>query len=282
MEKIKFLIRWIILLFIIYLVLITWNSKTHTLENFANNMGLEFVGAVLYPGKWLKFQVSQFWNDYIELRKVREQNKKLIQEIKKLKIQEIPLKIKAQEWERLRRLLKFKPLQGWDFLGARVLCYRLGPSNLLNSFVIDIGSRQGVQKDMPVLTPDGLLGKVLKTSLDFSTVLLISDSNSRVPVISRIHRTKGILQGLDSTFELVVTYVPITSPLDVGEVFLTSGLGGIFPKGIPVARTVKIENDPTSLFKKIIVRPTANFSHIEEVLVLKRHNLSSNKSKEDK
>jgi rod shape-determining protein MreC len=275
MERLKSLIKWVVLLLSIYLILFTWNSKTGQLERFANVIGLEFVGTVLYPGKWIQLKTKELWEDYIDLRRVREENKRLRQKLEKLRIKEITLKVKVQEWERLRKLLKFRPLKGWNFFGARVLYYRLGPANILNSFVVDMGSRQGVQKDLPVLTPDGLVGRILKTSLDFSTVLLISDSNSRIPVISKKHRTKGILQGIDSPSEMKVIYVPITSPLDEGEEFVTSGLGGIFPKGIPVAKTIKIENNLASLFKKVIVAPMTDLTHVEEVLILKREDLRS-------
>ncbi len=269
-----------ILAFFLYLAIFTWNWKTGALDSLSSKVGLEIVGKILYPGKWVQKNVYLLWKDYIDLRHVREENKELKKEIIALKLQHMSLEVKVREWKRLIKLLHFSPLPRWNFLGARVLFYRVSPTNVLSSFTIGIGSHEGVLKDSPVVVPDGLIGKVIKVSPNYATVLLITDSNSRVPVIASITRTKGILQGKGSLSTLEVLYIPYTAPLKKGDIFLTSGLGGIFPKGIPVARIKKIQENPASLFKRVIASPVVDLANIEEVFVLKRKSIPHHKIKE--
>ncbi len=196
MKNIKTLMKWIVLLVLIYLGLFTWNVKTHKLDWISHEMGLNIVGLVLTPGKFLQREIKNVWMDYIDLRRVREENKILIKKNKELELENISLKIKVREWDRIRKLLNFNPIKNWEFVGARVLLYKNNESEFLNCILIDSGERQGIVKDLPVIVPRGLIGRVLKTSFNFSTVLLISDTNSRIPVISTIHRIKGIARVL--------------------------------------------------------------------------------------
>ncbi len=259
-----------ILAFFLYLAIFTWNWKTGILDSISSKVGLEIVGKILYPGKWIQRRAYIAWKDYIDLRHVREENKRLKEEIISLRLQEMSMEVKVREWKRLIRLLHFSPLPRWNFLGGRVLFYRVTPTDVLNSFTISIGSTEGVVKDSPVIVPNGLIGRVIKVSPNYATVLLITDSNSKVPVISATTRTKGILQGKGSLSNLEVLYIPYTAPLKKGELFLTSGLGGIFPKGIPVARIKEIKENPASLFKRVIASPVVDLANIEEIFVLKR------------
>ncbi|WP_461832830.1 rod shape-determining protein MreC [Desulfothermus sp.] len=268
MKNLKTLMMWIVLLTLIYLGIFTWNIKTHMLDGISKQWGLNIVGIILLPGKWIQREVKDFWFDYIDLRRVREENKVLEKKNKKLELENISLKIKVREWERIRQFLKFNSLKKWKFVGARLLLYKHSDSEFLNCILIDVGAKQGIKENFPVIVPQGLVGRVLNTSMYFSTVLLISDTNSRIPVISSVHRIKGIAQGVGDEDKMEVKYVPITAELDVGEEFVTSGLGGIFPKGIPVGIVESIKNEPTSLFKKIVLKPCASFSKIEEVLVI--------------
>ncbi len=268
MKGFNSIIRAVLLAFFLYLVVFTWNWKTGVLDKISSQVGLEFVGKILYPGRWIERNCCELWKDYIALRHVREENKLLESELKRLRLEQMSLQVKEREWRRLIHLLHFSPLPSWNFLGARVLFYGIGPTNVLNSFTIDRGSKGGVKKDSPVILPSGLIGRVIKVSAHYATVLLISDSNSRVPVIAVKSRTRGILQGEGSLSCMQVLYIPYTAPLKAGELFVTSGLGGIFPKGIPVARIKKIEENPSSLFKKVIVTPVVDLANIEEVFIL--------------
>ena len=270
MKNLKTLMIWVGLLTLIYLGIFTWNIKTHMLDSISKQWGLNIVGTILLPGKWIEWEVKRLWFDYIDLRKVREENKVLEKINKKLELENISLKIKVREWERIRKFLKFNPIKRWKFVGARLLLYKHNDSEFLNCILIDVGTKQGVKENFPVIVPEGLVGRVLNTSVYFSTVLLISDTNSRIPVISDMHRVKGIVQGVGVEDKMEVKYVPITAKLDVGEKFVTSGLGGIFPKGIPVGIVESIKSEPTSLFKKVVLKPCANLSKIEEVLVIER------------
>lgn len=277
MENIKKITKWIILSTLLYLTIFTWNAKTGFLDKISTNIGLNISGMIFYPGEVAIKKIQTLWNQYIYLVNVQKENKRLKEEIDKLKLKITWLEIKSKEWERIRRLLNFNPIPNWDFIGARVVYHQLGPTNLLNSIVIDCGAANGVKKNMPVITPDGLVGRISKVSTWFSQVLLISDENSKIPVISQKHRTLGILEGKGIPNLMEVKFVQSTASLEVGEVLITSGLGGIFPKGIPVGEIKKIEYNKSSLFKRVFVAPFVDVTTIEEVLILTPtlHNLST-------
>lgn len=268
MAYIKKITRWFLLAILFYLITFTFNLKTGYLDNISKNIGLNIAGIILYPGEITLKKIQDLWDSYIYLVDVEKENKKLKEQINSLKITVARLKIKEKEWERIVKLLNFSPLFKWKLIGARIIYEKIGPASVLKSFVIECGEANGVEKNSPVITPDGLVGLVLKTSPFFSQVLLITDENSKVPVISRTNRTRGILEGTGTNNLLELKYISNTAVLNEGEEIVTSGLGGIFPKGIPVGRVVKIENDKSSFFKKVLVNPFVDIDKLEEVLVL--------------
>ncbi len=269
MQNIKKGIKWLIFSTMLYLGIFTWNAKSGYLDKISNNIGLNIAGLILYPANIVTTKIKNIWKSYIYLVNTQKENDQLKKEIAKLKIEITRLEIKAREWERLRKLLKFNPIPNWSFIGGRVIYHKLGPAGIFNSIVIDCGSINGVKKDLAVVTPEGLIGRIFDVSLMFSQVLLITDENSKVPVISQKHRTLGILEGRGTTDFMEVKYVPRTASVEVGEIFVTSGLGGVFPKGIPVGKIIKIEYSNSSFFQKILVKPLVNTKTLEEILVLK-------------
>nr|WP_280712757.1 rod shape-determining protein MreC [Desulfobaculum xiamenense] len=210
------------------------------------------------------------WRNYVYLVDVREENAELKAEMDTLKMQVAMLREEAAEVPRLRRLLSFAPQPGWTVQGGRVIAHRLGPGAVLDTLVVDKGTMSDVGVNDPVGTADGILGRVLRTGPATATVLLITDINSKLPVISSERRISGVLCGRGDDGLLEVRYVPQNAPLAVGELLVTSGLAGIFPKGIPVARVVGVERSDISLFLTVQAEPLVDIRNVEEALVLRR------------
>ena len=263
----------------LYLSLYTWNLRTGSLDRLAGHTGLEFVGIVLKPGTWVASRVADFWGHYIYLVGVRQENDVLKRDKERLLLEAAKYKEEAAEAARLRRLLDFSPPRPWTMEGARVIAHRLGPNAALNTVLTDKGTMAGFSVNAPVITPEGVAGRVLRAGLYSSTILLVTDPNSRIPVRGQIHRTSGILTGQGPGNLLQVGYVPLNAPLDQGETLLTSGLAGIFPKGLPVARVTKIERSEISLFQTVWAEPVVNLRDLEEVLLLRK---DENPAVEDK
>ena len=153
-------------------------------------------------------------------------------------------------------------------MGARVIGRRFAPDASLSTLLIDQGSQGGVLRDMPVVAPFGVVGRTFRYSLHFSAVLLLTDPAINIAVISEKTRTTGILNGQGIGRALVVNRVPLNAPLEEGEMLLTSGLAGIFPKGLPVAKIDSIHETDVSLFKEVQAHPVLQLDRLENVFVL--------------
>lgn len=223
---------------------------------------------MLAPGKLVSDQVSSFWNRYLYFVGIRQQNDQLLRELTAAKEELSGLRENASEVERLRRLLSMTPPGEWTRQGARIISHRLGPNAALETFLIDKGSAYGVTVNTPVVSPDGVVGRVLRISPTAATILLVTDPNSRIPVVSQKNRTQGILKGEGPTRELVLQYVPQDAPMEEGEVLVTSGLEEIFPKGLPVARVTGVGRSGASLFQLIHAAPMFAPLTLEEVALL--------------
>ncbi len=172
-----------------------------------------------------------------------------------------------EENKRLRRLLDLKEQSSYEGLASSVIARE--PSNWFQALLLDRGERSGVKKDSIVVTPEGLVGRVIKVNKNSSQVLLITDPGSEIGALVQRTRIQGVIQGRKR--DLILKYLPLEADVREGDLVLTSGLeGGLFPKGLAIGRIKKIESPhPQDLFLKIVVIPEVNLSSLEEVLLLK-------------
>jgi rod shape-determining protein MreC len=210
--------------------------------------------------------IRNVWRNYLYLRGVRHENRDLKAQVERLRIEEVRLSEDAAQARRLQALLKFKE----QFIAQTVAAQVIGSSGSDQSHVIyiDKGSSDGVKPDMAVITPDGIVGKVLSVYHSYSQVLLINDPSSGVGAILESSRLQGILQGT-AAGETMLRYIMSDEKVAVGDRVLTSGGDRIFPKGLPIG-AVQQTNPGRDLFLNIRVKPTADLSRLEEVLVVTR------------
>ncbi|WP_051384500.1 rod shape-determining protein MreC [Nitratidesulfovibrio termitidis] len=240
------------------------------LDRLAEHAGLEFVGAILKPGVWARDQVVSSWNNYLDLVGVREENEALREQVRTLS-QQVQVASEARaELARLRALLELEPPEGWRPLGARVVANRLGPQAALESAIISRGYYSGAGPGTPVVTHEGVVGRVYRAGPYTATVLLLTDPGSRIAVLSATNRTAGILVGTGPRGLLEMKYVPQNARIEVGELVLTSGLEGAFPKAVLVARVESVSQSDLSLFQTVYASPLADLEALEEVLLLER------------
>ncbi|MBF0480183.1 MAG: rod shape-determining protein MreC [Desulfovibrionaceae bacterium] len=258
------------LVLFLYLGLYTWNMRTGYLDTLADVTGLEVSRWVLAPGKWAADSAELLFRRYIYFIGLRQENERLSAELKETRSELAGATERAALAGRLSELMSFSPPEGWVREGARVVSHRLGPNAALETIMIDKGSRSGLAVNLPVVLPFGVVGKTLRVSPNAAVVLLVNDLNSRIPVMGQIHRTQGILAGQGPDDPMEVQYVPQGAPLDEGELLITSGLGEVFPKGLPVARVLKVETTGPTLFQNVLAGPLSEIKTAEEVLVLKK------------
>ncbi|MFI3271871.1 MAG: rod shape-determining protein MreC [Pseudomonadota bacterium] len=262
------LILLLILCLLAYLGLYTWNQRTSALDRLAAHTGLEAIGAVLRPVAWVHETVDRNWDNYVSLVNARDE---LFETQAKLELVTIELARRnedAAELVRLRALLTLGVPPEWETVGARVLASRLGLNGMHETMTIDHGYLSGGGAGVPVATHEGIVGRILRSGPLTATVLLAIDPDSRIAVISQDSRTQGILVGGGVGAPMDLKYVPINNALRTGEVLVTSGLDGVYPKGIPVARVVQNSMSSSTMFQCVTATPTTDINALEEVLLL--------------
>ena len=213
---------------------------------------------------WMQQGTGGIWHNYIYLRGVRAENRDLKQEIERMRLEQVRLSEDAEQARRLQLLLGFKQ----KFISKTTPAQVIGSSGSeqSRSVYIDKGSKDGIEPDHAVLTADGVIGKVLHVYGSTSLVLLINDQSSGVGVILEKSRLQGVLRGTPLG-GVAVERVMNDESVQPGERVITSGGDQIFPKGLTIG-TVSQVNAGADSFLNIVVKPSANLSKLEEVLVV--------------
>jgi rod shape-determining protein MreC len=227
---------------------------------------VELISPLQRMGSWTVNGAAHGWGGYISLRSAQKENESMRAELDRLKVRNAELEGRALEADRLAALLNFRnahadaPMIAAHVIGA-------SPDSNSQTVNIDRGSRDGVRRDMGVITPDGVVGKIFAVYPDISQVLLMGDKDSGVGALLAGTRTQGPVKGTGLPL-LSLEYISSDEKVTAGELVLTSGQDRIFPKDLPVGTVVDFSSDPKSPFMKIRVRPAAHLDRLEEVLVL--------------
>ena len=215
-------------------------------------------------GAWTIDRVHGGWSNYIALRQTRRENQELRAELERLKLRSSQLEGRAAEADRLASLLGFREAHAdVPMLAARVIGSSADAAS--RSIYINRGERDSVRKNMGVITPEGVVGKIIEIYRDTAQVLLLTDKDSGVGALLASSRTQSPVGGTGDPL-LLMKYVGNDEQVPIGERVLTSGQDRIFPKDLPVGTVV--ETKPGNPFKVIRVRPAAHLDRLEEVLVL--------------
>jgi rod shape-determining protein MreC len=222
------------------------------------------VSPVERGGAWGIGKVRDAWRHYFALSDTARENEELRRENGQLKLEIMHLQGKSAEADRLAALLNFKQNQAKvPMVVARVI----GSSADANSSVIylDQGQRDGIRRNMGVITPEGVVGKIIESFRDTSEVLLLTDRDSGVGAMIAETRIQSPVGGTGEPL-LNMKYVGNDDEVAVGSRVVTSGMDRIFPKDLPVGTITQVK--PGGQYKQIRVRPSANLEKLEEVIVL--------------
>lgn len=227
---------------------------------------IESVSPLGRGAAWSVDGIRGLWNNYVALRHMREENDQLRTEMGALRIRNEQLESRAAEADRLANLLGFRDQHAEvQMLAARVIGATPDPAS--HMVLINRGTRDGVRRDMGVITPEGVVGKVLAVYPDTSQVLLLSDKESGVGALLGSSRAQGPVRGTGDPL-LGLEYIGNDTKVQTGEPVLTSGQDRIFPKDLPVGTVVEAHPDHKGPFQAILVKPAARLDGLEEVLVL--------------
>ncbi|HOW59755.1 MAG TPA: rod shape-determining protein MreC [Candidatus Omnitrophota bacterium] len=188
-----------------------------------------------------------------------------LRRIEELEARELHAQELEKENKRLMKLLSFSQTLPLKSIGARVIGQDVTPWKKIVE--LDKGSRHGIHRDMVLVSPEGLVGRILEVEIFTSRAILLPDPDSRVSALTSTSRAQGIITGV-GTEKLQMKYLALDAEIAIGEVVLTSGISSIFPKGIEIGKIESIEKDSDGLHLLAVVKPSVSFTKLEEVLCL--------------
>lgn len=209
--------------------------------------------------------IEETWRRYLFLYGLTDENKRLRETNARLSRKVFEYREAYLENIRLRKMLAFKEKLPYTAIAAGIT--RRDMTGIMKTLMIDRGENDGLRKGQPVIVEAGLVGRVIETTWHTSRVLVVTDENSNVDALIQRTRANGILQGT-GTGRCNLKYIVKTDPVQKGDIVLTSGLGGVFPKELMVGVVRRVENNKTSMFQNIDIVPFADFQKMEEVLII--------------
>jgi rod shape-determining protein MreC len=270
---------WIWVFFIgVALLLFSSNSGRRPIWNPAEQLIVEITAPFQQLIKKTVDTTESLWTGYFHLVGVQRENRRLRTRIGELRISNRRYKEALSTHGRLRQLLRFKQSIDRQVLAAQVI--GLDPTGWFKSIIIDKGKKDGLKVSMPVVNASGVVGRVVSVSPNFAKVLLIIDQNSAVDCLIQRSRDRGIVKG-SGIDRCKLDYAAKSSDVVAGDAVITSGLGGVFPKGLWVGQVLKVKEVKGGLFKDIEVKPFVDFSRLEEVLVVLKEGAKSELKKEE-
>jgi rod shape-determining protein MreC len=228
------------------------------------------VISVTAPGlqalEYLGRSGKRLWQGYFDLVGAKRENAQLRQSLEEFKQKDIRYQEAQQALTRREALLDLKRQVALPVIGARVIAY--DPSLWSRCAIIDQGKVQGVKNGLPVLAPEGIVGRVVETYSQYAKVMLIVDRKSGAEVMVQRTRVRGILQGKGG-WSCSLDFVPKSADVQAGDLVLASGLGGIYPKGLVFGKVTAANKKNPGLYQEIEVTPIVDLSALDEILVVK-------------
>jgi rod shape-determining protein MreC len=217
--------------------------------------------------------LDEIWSGYIYLVDLKEENERLRFELQRLQSENNLYLEMMQEVRRLRQMLGFRDTFPGELLATRVVGRIVGRGTSEQFRVVRLkveSSNAMIQKAMPVLTFDGLVGQISRSVGKYADVMLTVDRKSQVPVVVQRNGAQGILKGTGELdrYTCDVEYLLRSDEVREGDQLFTSGAGGKFPEGILAGRIVSVQRENLGLFQKVVVEPAVNFSRLKEVFVV--------------
>lgn len=246
---------------IIFLLVFQYPNIHKTLRDFSWTVFkpvMEMTSSLRYKTSEFGYNLVHFWDavrnqqDYLNKISILESRTSSLDEIKK-------------ENARLKRLLSFTETLSDESIGVRIIGEDLTPWR--KRVVIDKGKSQKIDETGILVVPEGVVGRIIEVGPLTSTAILLSDPDSRVSVLSADSRSQGIIAG-EGTGKLKMKYLALDAQVNVGEEIITSGVGGIFPKGLIVGTIESVSRDSDGLHLEASVKPSVIFSKLEEILCL--------------
>ncbi len=230
----------------------------------------DLIALVVTPAQSLLMNIHRgalgAWTSYVDWKTVRSENMVLRAEAQRLKLQALQVEEIREENARFRRLLALRERLPLATLAGEVVGREAG--GWMRTLTVNRGRGSGIGRQVPVIVPEGLVGRVVQVRAGASVVQLLNDPASTVGAVAQRTRTPGLVEG-DTTGRVRFKFMTRDkAQVAVGDLVVTSGLGGLFPKGLPIGQVVAIQDKGSALFHYAVLAPAVDFTRVEEVLLL--------------
>jgi rod shape-determining protein MreC len=249
---------------VVSLTILTWKVKNRVPVAVFENTVLSMTRPFQQTTTWMTRSIKGVWHDYVYLVNLQQENQRLREEIKWFR-QENQRYLEAYlQYQRLQRLLNFREQTPLDVVAAEVVGRN---SNSWTEIIyINRGTRDKVAKGLPVVTHEGLVGQVIHAAPTLSQVMLLTDFRSGVDALVQRTRASGVVSGRGRNVA-ELKFFPVGADLHAGDRLISSGMGGVFPKGLIIGEVKDIHRNGRQR-QQVEIQPSVDFSHLEEVLVL--------------
>lgn len=210
-------------------------------------------------------QVRGTTSEYLNLLNIKKENRTLQNEVSVLKAKLVQLEEIRLENARFSKMLNFKESTREEFVAARVIGHDIIRQH--STLTINKGKLSGLQHGQAVITPDGVVGTILAIADNHAQVLRVTDRYSSLDAVVQRTRARGIVEGLSPT-ECQLKYLQRTDDVQTGDLVVTSGFDGLFPKGFPIGRVTKVDKKNYGITQTVSLEPVVSTINIEEVFVV--------------
>ncbi len=235
--------------------------------NFIERGLLTVFAPVMKPAARLSGFFEDGWDNYLDLIHVRRENLELREEIKALNARIVSAEEAQQANNRLEKLLEMKKSVKAPILAASVIGEDV--SSWFRTLVIDRGSSSGIAEGMAVVAANGVIGQVIKVAPASCRVLLLTDHASGIAATIQRSRARGVVKGRGEGL-CSLEFTTREEDVKVGDMVVTSGVGGVFLKGLPIGEVTMVKRGEYGIFQTVTIRPSVNITHLEEVLIVMR------------
>lgn len=249
------------------LLVFSLNVPRNREANIVERTALSVLSPLLQPVSRVTGFVEDIWDGYIQLVDTHRENMRLRDDIRALNLRVMEGNEARLANQRLERLLEMKKNINAPAIAATVIGEDV--TSWFRTLVINRGSSHGIREGMAVVSADGIVGQTIKVSATTSRVLLLTDHASGVSATIQRSRARGVVKGKG---EMLCTLEFTTREEDVkvGDTVITSGIGGVFLKGLPIGEVTMVKRGEYGIFQTVTIRPAVNLPHLEEVLVVQR------------
>lgn len=249
------------------LILFSLNVPNNREANVIERGVMNLFAPLLKPVAGISGFIEEVWDGYISLVNVRRDNERLHYAIKELSSRIAAGDEALLENQRLDRLLDMKESIKLPTVGVTVVGEDV--SSWFHTLVIDRGTSSGLMVGMAVVAADGVVGQIVKVAATTSRVLLLTDHASGIAATIQRSRARGVVKGKGEGL-CSLEFTTREEDVMVGDLVVTSGIGGVYTKGLPIGEVTMVKRGQYGVFQTVTIHPRVNLAHLEEMLVVLR------------